>query len=434
MSTQGRRNGALLVAISLISGFGSTAMSLVAAMWILDLTGSGSVAALAALCVYAPTLAAPWLGALVDRVPRRPLLIGVNLALAATLPSLLLVRSATHTGLIFAVLLVYGLGYVLLDAGEAALLPAVLPAGALGTVNGLRSSAQEGVKLLAPLVGAAIYAWRGGGAVALLSSLLPLVVAVLYRALHVTPHASGHATRSHAIRDHGHDASGRDTGGGVRATVALLWNTVEVRVPVLVAAVSIAASGFSTAAFYAAVTGLLRLPTTFLGVLTSAQGAGAIAGGAVVGPLLARRGATGVAVLGAGTFAAGCLLRCLPWWQTMVAGSVLVGLGLPWTLVAGVTAIQTHIPAGLLGRVSATANTVMFGPIAVAGPLGAVAVHAGSRPVLVATALACLLAAVLGRRTAARTTAHPEGTPTAATHPGTAPHAPAVDGDRVPPA
>jgi hypothetical protein len=45
-----RRNAVLFVAISLVSGFGSTAMSLVAGIWILDLTGSVSLAGLAGLC------------------------------------------------------------------------------------------------------------------------------------------------------------------------------------------------------------------------------------------------------------------------------------------------------------------------------------------------------------------------------------------------
>jgi 8-oxo-dGTP diphosphatase len=58
-----RRNAGLFVAISLLSGFGSSAMSLVAGIWILDLTGSSSRAALAGLCVYAPVLTGPWLGA-----------------------------------------------------------------------------------------------------------------------------------------------------------------------------------------------------------------------------------------------------------------------------------------------------------------------------------------------------------------------------------
>jgi hypothetical protein len=87
------RNATLFVAISQLSGFGSTAMALVAGIWILDLTGSSSVAGLTGLSVYAPLLAGPWLGALVDRLPRRPMLIWVNVGVAAVLLTLVAVRS-----------------------------------------------------------------------------------------------------------------------------------------------------------------------------------------------------------------------------------------------------------------------------------------------------------------------------------------------------
>jgi hypothetical protein len=87
-----RRNATLFVLISLLSGFGSTAMLLAAGLWILDLTGSVGLAALTGVCIYAPTLAAPWLGLLVDRLPRRPLLTATDLALGAALFTLLAVR------------------------------------------------------------------------------------------------------------------------------------------------------------------------------------------------------------------------------------------------------------------------------------------------------------------------------------------------------
>src|SRR5690349_17145945 len=85
------RNASLLVLISLLSGLGSTAMTLAAGIWVVDLTGSVPLAALTSLCVYAPTLAAPWLGTLVDRLPRRPLLIMVDAVLGLAILSLLLV-------------------------------------------------------------------------------------------------------------------------------------------------------------------------------------------------------------------------------------------------------------------------------------------------------------------------------------------------------
>jgi MFS family permease len=379
-----RRNAALFVAISLLSGFGSSAMSLVAGIWILDLTGSTGLAALAGLCVYAPVLAGPWLGALLDRVPRRPLVVGINLALATVLLSLLTVRGPDRTWLIFVVSCAYGLSYVLIDAGETALLPSALSPGQLGHVNGARSSAQEGMKLVAPAAGAGLYAWHGGHAVVVLSAAMPVLVALLYAAVRLvrTP-----------------PDPPADRPNGLRAGLTVLLGQPVLRAAVALAAVSIAMSGFTTAATYAMVITELALPATFLGVVLSAQGAGSVVGGLVVGRLLSRWGPVSVGVAGTTLFGVGCLVRCLPWWPATVAASVLAGLGLPWTLVAAVTAVQRHTPASVLGRVAATANTAMFGPIVLAIPLGSAAVHLGARPTLVVAAALCLAyAAAVSRR------------------------------------
>ncbi|MEU4437888.1 MFS transporter [Micromonospora chalcea] len=378
-----RRNAVLFVAVSLLSGLGGSAMALVSGIWILDLTGSTGLAALAGLCVYAPTLAGPWLGGLLDRVPRRPLVVGVNLALAGTLLSLLAVRGPGQAWLIYAVSLAYGIGYVLVDAGETALLPAALPPARLADVNGWRSSAQEGVKLVAPLAGAGLYAWRGGHVVAVLAAVVPVLVAALYGALRLARAASAPPTAP-AV--------------GLRAGLTALLARRAVRVPVALAAASIAMSGFTTAALYDVVVTGLGLPSTFLGVLAGAQGGGSLLAGLVVGRLVRRHGEITVGVAGAVVFAAGCLGRCLPWWPGTVAASVVIGVGLPWTLVAAVTAVQTYTPREMLGRVAGTANTVMFGPITLAIPLGSAAVAVGGRPPLVLAAVACLAAALAAAR------------------------------------
>jgi len=442
-----RRNAVLFVAISVLSGFGSTAMSLVAGIWILDLTGSASRAALAGFCVYAPQLLGPWLGGLLDRVPRRPLLITTNLLLAASLLSLLAVRPPAQTWLIFTVSLAYGISYVLLDAGESALLPAALPPGDLGDVNGWRSSAQEGMKLVAPLAGAGLYAWHGGAAVAVLSAAMPLVAAVLYAALRLAsvPGPGAGVPRERSLRaepgvlrerglhagsgvgvprerslgadpgvlrergPHAGSATGVPRGRGLRAGLSVLSGRRVLRVTVTLAALAIAMSGFATAAQYEVVLVDLGLPATFLGTLLSAQGAGSIAGGLIVGRVIARSGVTAVGVTGTALFAVGLLARCLPWWPALIVGAVIGGVGLPWALVAAVTAVQTHTPAALLGRVAATANTVMFGPIALAIPLGAAAIHLGARLTLAAAAVLCLAAAGVGARRAwGRRGARPE--------------------------
>ncbi|MFF5171587.1 MFS transporter [Micromonospora sp. NPDC000089] len=379
-----RRNAVLFVAISLVSGFGGGAMTLVAGIWILDLTGSTGSAALAGLCVYAPVLAGPWLGGALDRVPRRAAMIVVNAALAGVLLSLFAVRGPGQTWLVYAAACAYGFSYVLIDAGETALLPSALPPERLGDVNGWRSSAQEGMKLVAPLAGAGLYAWRGGHSVALLSAVMPALTVALYAALRLTepPVTSAPAERR----------------AGSAAGLTVLLERPSTRLTVVLAAVSIAMSGFTTAAVYEVVVDGLRLPTTFLGVMASAQGAGSVVGGLIIGRMLARWGPVPVAVAGTALFALGCLTRCLPWWPAAIAASVVAGIGLPWALIAAVTAVQTHTPPALLGRVAATANTVMFGPIVAAIPLGTVAVRTGGRPPLAAAAALCLGAALVAMR------------------------------------
>ncbi|SCF17864.1 Major Facilitator Superfamily protein [Micromonospora viridifaciens] len=393
-----RRNAALFVAISLLSGFGSTTMSLVTGIWLLDLTGSAGLAALASLCVFAPQLAGPWLGAVLDRLPRLAVVVTVNMLLAATLLSLLAVRAADDAWILFAVSLAYGASYVLIEAGESALLPRALSADHLGDVNGWRGSAQEGTKLVAPLAGAGLYAWQGGHLVAMLSAAIPVLVAVLYLAVRFADVSSPSSKRER----------------GLRAGLAVLRREPAIHLSVALAAVAIAMSGFTTAALYQVVTVDLRLPTAFLGVLVSAQGAGSLAAGLIAGRIITRRGPTTVAVVGAIGYAAACLLRCPPWWPANVAASVLAGIGLMLALVAAVTAVQTHTPEHLLGRVSATANTAMFAPLALAIPLGSAAVHLGGRPAFVIAATLCLTtAAVAYRRQAAASGASPAADTTA---------------------
>ncbi|MER7441948.1 MFS transporter [Micromonospora avicenniae] len=392
-----RRNAALFVVISVLSGLGGSAMNLVIGIWILDLTGSAGLAALAGLCLYGPQLAGPWLGGVLDRLPRRPLLIATDLALAASVLTLLAVRGPDRAWLLFAVSAGYGISYLLIAAGEIALLPAMLSPAELADVNGWRSSAGEGMKLISPAVGAGLYAWHGGQAVAVFCAVAPVLVAVLYAGLRPT---------------HAPAVAPPEQRGGVRAGFRVLVGQRATRVTVGLAAVSIAMSGFATAANYSVVTEDLNLPSTFLGVLLSAQGAGSVAGGLVVGRLLSRYGTVRVAMVGALLFAAACLGRCLPWPSAVVVAAVVGGVGLPWTLVAAITAVQTNTPQALLGRVSATANSAMFGPIVLATPLGSAAVGLGGRPSFVVAAAVCLLAVAAAVRRSSP--ADPAGAPDAA--------------------
>ncbi|MFC9735887.1 MFS transporter [Streptomyces roseolus] len=342
-----------------VSGFGTTAMWLVSGIWVKSLTGSDGLAALTAFALWAPVLLGPLLGTLADRVRRRPLLIALDLAMAALLPVLLWVTSADRVWLLFAVLVLYGAQGAVHDAAEQALLSTGFGKERLGSVNGWRMTANESTKLIAPLAAAGLFARYGGGPVALLDAASFALAAGAFAAMRVREEPPAPAAR-------GRGAWWRETAGGVR----LLAASPVLRPLVAAGAFTMLLAGVNGAAVYAVVDGLGR-PAAYAGVLYAVQGAGSVLAGLTTGPLLRRVPERLLAAAGLALFAAAAGARALPYEAAALAASAVIGLGMPWVLVAVMTAVQREAPAEAAGRLAATAHTALFVPNALALALGA---------------------------------------------------------------
>jgi MFS family permease len=140
----------------------------------------------------------------------------------------------------------------------------------------------------------------------------------------------------------------------------------------------------------------LHRPPSFLGVLAGALGAGSIVAGLTSSRMISWLGERRLALVGLLNGVAGNLLLLIGTLPTALAGSLVAGFALPWTVLAVVNLSQRVTPDDLQGRVSAAVMLVLFAPQPLAHVVGAVAVGQLSfRWLYLGCAVATLAAAAL---------------------------------------
>ncbi|MFI6097699.1 MFS transporter [Lentzea sp. NPDC051213] len=309
-----------------LSYFGTSAMYLVAGVWVKSLTGSDALATLALLCVYAPSVLSPLIGRFADGFHKKPLLIWTSLAMV---PALAVLFFTDEIWVIFTVLLIYGTKSVLVSAAEPALLVALLPPDRLAKVNGLRMSLQEGMKLVAPLAGATLFAAYGAWPVVAIDALSFLLA----------------AAATTMIRVDEPPPAPRETPSWPHLK-ALKW-------PLVGGAVALFAASLNTAASFPLVEKGLHYGPEFLGVLAAVQGAGSVLAG-----LTGKRANITVGLV---LIAVAALARATGWLPAVLASGFVHGIGLAWAVIAVATLVQQRTPQAAIGRVSATATSIVFG-------------------------------------------------------------------------
>ncbi|MFH9698164.1 MFS transporter [Streptomyces globisporus] len=374
-----------------VSGFGTSALWLTAGIWAKSLTGSNSLAALTVFAMWAPVLAGPALGALADRMDRKVLLVRGNLVTACLLVPLVLVDSGRTVWLLLAVLVLHGAIGVVLDAAESALVAGTVPASLLADFNGLRMTANEGMKLVAPLAGAGLYVRFDGPAVALLAAAGCALAALVFARLPVrgTPRtpardsAPGPAPAPELPTPPPPAGTWRDE---LAAGLRRIRASAVLRPLVTAGAATMFLAGVNGAVTFAYVDEVLGRAPAYAGVLYAVQGAGSVAVGLLAGPLLRRLPERLFAAGGIAVFALGVGARTVSPDAVALGASAAIGFGLPCVLIAAMTAVQRETPDAVLGRTAATAGSLMTAPNAVALALGAGLVAVADVRVLTAAA------------------------------------------------
>jgi MFS family permease len=335
------RDFRLLMVGQTLSMFGDTAMLLTLGMWAKDLSGSNAVAGSVFVALGLPTLLAPLGGLLIDRFRRRHVMIVVDLVTAVALLGLLFVHDRSDLWIIYAVAAVYGASLVTFQSARSALLHSMLRESELGQANGSLSTVREALRLIGPAAGAGLYAWLGGQATALLDSTTFVISAIALLAMRVP--------ETRPVPTHGEPLTAQLSSG-----LDHIRRTPILRVAVVCVVAAMLALGLGESVFFAVVDQGLHKPVTFLGILQSAMGVGAIIGGVSITLLIRRTGEQRPIALGLALVAVGTALSTVPSAWVVALGMVSLGSGLPIAVVCITTLLQRHTPAAIQGRVFTT--------------------------------------------------------------------------------
>jgi len=341
------RDARLLLGGETISLFGDWALLIVLGIWAKSLTGSNAAAGLVFFVFSFGRLAAPLAGLLADRVRRRPLMIAADVFNGASVLLLLLVHDRSDAWLIYVVALLYSLGGSVFESARAALLRLVFPEEKLPEANGLLQTITQGLRLFAPLAGAGLYAAVGGGAVAVVDAATFAVSAVTLSALRV-----------HEARPERHEHTFLvEVSAGARHILA----TPALKRMLAGGVIAMLVLGFAETVVFALLDAVGK-PPSFLGVTSTIQGIGSIAGGLTAAAALRRVGDVRLVALGLLGFAAGDALFLVPSLGTLFVGFFIAGIGITWAIVAYMTALQLRTPLPLQGRVSGAADVGLTVP------------------------------------------------------------------------
>ncbi|GAA3425420.1 MFS transporter [Streptosporangium nondiastaticum] len=347
-----------------VNMFGDRALLIVLAIFVKDLTGSDSMAGVVLVLLSLPSFIAPLTGLLVDRFPRRATMIVNDLVAAVLVLSLLLVRHPGDLWIVFVVTFGYGVSNQVFNAARGGLVHSMLPSELLGDANGLFGSFSQGLRIIGPLLGAALFTAMGLSAVAVLDAGTFLVSVLVLLALRRAPDLTRSGERE---REREPGGLTRDLTAGIRH----ILRDAELRAGVVALGLALGAAGLINSAMFAAVDQGLDRPPAFVGVIAAFEGGGAIVGGLITGTLIRRYGEQRTAAVGFASSAFGLLLVIPTSVVSVCVSGVFVGFSIPVFMVATTTLVQRRTEAGLQGRALTAMDALIDLPFVASMAVGA---------------------------------------------------------------
>lgn len=355
------RSFTLLWIAGFVSNVGSWMQTVAVGALVISDTGNANWAVLVAAAGFLPIgLLSPVGGALADRLPRRPVLAAGNLvaALTAAIIAVLVAAGRDGPGILVALVALQGSASALIGPFQQAILPDLVPRTDFLAAISLNSAQFNLGRIVGPAMAAATVAAFGYPAAFVANAVSFLAVVAVLPFIRLAPPSGGSAGLGESLRSG--FAAARDE-PACRAAI------------VTIAAVAFVASPFialvPVMAHHLDGGGKTAVAQT-TGLLTTAQGIGAVAGALLIAPLANRIGRG--RVLASAMVALPVTLSVYatsrtPWWGAVslfAVGLIYIGV------LSGLsTVVQLRAPQEFRGRVL----SLFLVALGVAYPLGALA-------------------------------------------------------------
>ncbi|MFI6813168.1 MFS transporter [Nonomuraea sp. NPDC050328] len=386
----GRRDFRLVCLGMAVSLLGDASLLLIPAILAKTYSGSNSAAGLTLLFFSVPMCLAPLFGMVIDRVDRRRLLIAACLLSAPALLPLTAVRGPGSFWVLYLVSMAMGCSYTVIFGALSGLLKSMIPEALLAQANGALLTLRQGLRVVGPLLGVALYAGFGLGAVVVFDMVTFALAAVAFGLL---------PARVAPGRPDGWWADGRRVAVRPRWREEFLAGVRHLRVDAalrragLALCLMFAVGGATESLIFAVIDELGRAPE-FTAVTSAAMGVGAVLGGLAAGASIGRWGELAVIGVGVALYGGAVGLWLVTAELVMVATMAAAGAGLTLTSVAMSTLVQRRSPHQVVGRVATAFDAVSGGAQLVSVAAGAVLVAVvDHRVLLVALVVICALAA-----------------------------------------
>lgn len=188
------RNFRLLWFAQIVSELGDWFYSLAVYNLLLDLTGgkAQAVGLAVVLQVLPSTLAAPTAGVLNDRISRKRIMIGADVARCFVVLGMLLVRTPAMVWLVYPLLFIETLGMAFFEPAHTSVIPNIVPPDRAIVANALAAVTWSFCLAVGASLGGVAAVWLGRNAVFLLNAVSFLASAWLIRRMRFEePHTSG---------------------------------------------------------------------------------------------------------------------------------------------------------------------------------------------------------------------------------------------------